>query len=51
MLAIVARSAAARSRARAVKFDKFADHFLRAQHLRDVQREIGRGDAFAQAHR
>ena len=37
-----------RSRACAVKFDELADHFLRAQHLRDVQREIGRGHAFAQ---
>ena len=37
-----------RSRACAVKFDKFPDHFLRAQHLGDVQREIGGGNAFAQ---
>ena len=49
MLPIVARSGSGkRGRAFAVKLDKFPDHFLRAQHLRDVQREIGRGDAFAQ---
>ena len=49
MLPIVARSGSGkRSRACAVKFDKLPDHFLRAQHLGDVQREIGRGNAFAQ---
>ena len=37
-----------RCRAFTVKLDKFADNFLRAQHLRDVQNEIGRGNAFAQ---
>ena len=31
-----------------VKFDEFSDDFLRAQHLRDVQHEVGRGHAFAQ---
>ena len=40
-----------RGRAFAVKLDKFADDFLRAQHLRDVQDEIGRGHAFAQVLR
>ena len=37
-----------RRRAFAVKFDKFADDFLRTQQLGNVQDEIGRGDAFAQ---
>ena len=37
-----------RSGARAVKFNKLPDHFLRAQHLGDVQREIRGGNAFAQ---
>ena len=32
----------------AIKLDKFADHFLRAQQLRDVQDEIRRGNALAQ---
>jgi len=34
--------------ARAIKFNEFADYFLSTQHLRDMQNEIGRGDAFAQ---
>ena len=32
----------------AIKFDKFPDHFLRPEHLGDVEREVGRGDPFAQ---
>ena len=40
-----------RGRAFAVKLDKLSDYFLRAQHLGDVQDEIGRGHAFAQACR
>ncbi len=32
----------------AVKFDKLADDLPRAEHLGDVQREVGGGDAFAQ---
>ncbi len=37
-----------RRRAFAVKLDKFANDFLRAQQLGDVQYEIGCGNAFAQ---
>ena len=37
-----------RVEARAVELDELADHALLAQHLRDGQHEIGRGDALAQ---
>ena len=32
----------------AVELDELSDHALLAQHLRDLQHEVGRGDAFAQ---
>src|SRR5439155_13483380 len=32
----------------AVELDKFTHYFLRAQQFRDVQYQVGRGDAFAQ---
>ena len=36
-------------RAFAIKLNEFPDHFLRPQHLGDVQDEVGCGDAFLQA--
>ena len=49
MLAMVARSGSEqRGRAGAVELDELADDLLLAQHLGDVEREVGRGDAFAQ---
>ena len=37
-----------RGGALAVKFNKFPHHLLRAEHLCDVEREVRRGDAFAE---
>ena len=37
-----------RRRAGAVELDELADDLLLAEHLGDVEREVGRGDAFAQ---
>ena len=49
MLAMVARSTTGNAAAPGAKeFDKFPDHFGLAQHLRDGQREVGRGDTFLQ---
>ena len=41
MFATVARSASERLRALPEKFHEFADDFFAAQHLRDVQGEVG----------
>ena len=52
MLPMVARSATVMSvEAGAVEFDELADDALLAQHLRDGEHEVGRGDAFAAACR
>jgi hypothetical protein len=47
MLAIVARSASGRTvEPVAVEFDELAHHALLAQHLHDLQHEVGAGRAF-----
>ncbi len=37
-----------RLRARAEELDEFSDHLGLAQHLRDGERQVGRGDALAE---